>query len=112
MMDKVAGQRCDQFFVGCGIGGANVVYRVDDAASHEIAPHAVDERAREERILRAGEPVGEYDAAVDGGIERNGFSVERRRIERPQQARVPYVPPAFGADIDYAPLPLACFAFG
>src|SRR5260370_35964473 len=94
MMDKVAGQRCDQFFVGCGIGGANVVYRVDDAASHEIAPHAVDERAREERILRAGEPVGEYDAAVDGGLEPNGVYIVRRGIEGLLTAPCVYAPPS------------------
>ena len=50
----------------CGAlaGEAEVVRGGDEAFTEELEPHAIHEDAGGERVLRAGEPLGEFEAAA------------------------------------------------
>ena len=59
VLDQVGGERIEQLGVHWLVRGADVVDRVDDAAAHEVAPHAVRDRRREVGVVRGGQPVGQ-----------------------------------------------------
>src|SRR5262249_20763478 len=48
------------------------------AAAHQVAPEAVDEVLREQRIVLRGQPIGELAAAVELVVGR--FAAERLRL--------------------------------
>ncbi len=58
VLDKIGSQRIEQRRVNGGIGAANVVHGIDNAAIEKIAPETVDQTAREERVFRGSQPVG------------------------------------------------------
>ena len=81
---------------------ADVVDRVDEATSEEVAPHAVDDGAREPRILLRRHPLGEgrrvsagrtdhrpLERHRDGERDGGDFRVLHEPRERPARSRRP-----------------------
>src|SRR5207253_4574622 len=64
----------------------DVVDRLDQAAAHRVAPEAVDDVAREERIGRRRDPFAELDAAIDRVI--HWFAVEWPGLDEAAFARM------------------------
>ena len=68
--DEVLGERVHQGDVGRRIGRTQVVDRLDQAASQQVADVAIDDVLREEGVLLAGQPLGQWDAKIEGMFER------------------------------------------
>src|SRR5580765_7803441 len=62
--DKILRQRLGQCWVRRGVSGTEIIDGIDQAAAHEVDPDAVCLGASEERVVRAGEPGGEFVEAV------------------------------------------------
>ena len=71
-LDELRGQRVEQLGVGRRVGLAHVVFGVDDAAAEEVLPVAVDQRAGEERVVLARQPVRQRQprVLVGGHVQR------------------------------------------
>src|SRR6185369_5221036 len=64
MGHKIARDRLEQLGRVRRVRRAKIVHRVDESASQEIAPEAIDEGAREQWILLGGKPVGQRLTAI------------------------------------------------
>ena len=88
ILDEIFADGSEELFVGSGVGSADVIDGIDNSPPHEIGPNAIHDGPREIRVLGAGEPLRERNAAVFGGIERNGNAIERRGGKRAEQTRM------------------------
>ena len=75
--DEPAGQLIKQWRVGRRVAGPNVINRIDDAATMQVAPVAVDDALGEVGILRRRQPVGQADSRV--GVLLVEIAGERKR---------------------------------
>ena len=65
---EAARQVVEQFRMRRALAGrAEVVWRADDALAEKVLPNAVGHDAGRERVLRAGDPVGQFDPAALAG---------------------------------------------
>jgi hypothetical protein len=65
---EVLSEGIQQFGIGSGIAGADIVNGVNDSTSEEIAPVAVHNTLSEVWVFRCCEPLGQLRAATGGGI--------------------------------------------
>ena len=77
-LDKVLGQGVHQCDVGGGIGGTQVVDRLDQATAQQVTDVAIDNVPGKELVLFSGEPLGEWDTEIQGVLDR--FATQRRRL--------------------------------
>ena len=67
-------------------GHAEIVDGFDDSFAEEMMPDAIHDHPRSERILRAGEPLREFEPAalldVDGGLPRDSARRSGTRVAR------------------------------
>ena len=64
VVPEVLRQRFEQGAVGRRIGLPKIVGRIDQALAHQVGPDAVGLGAGEERIVRAGDPVGQEQQPI------------------------------------------------
>ena len=76
VLDEILGQRGEQLFVRSRVGGAHVIHRVDQAAAHEVGPHAVHYGPREVRVLWA------ESASWRNAARRSSGRIERQACRR------------------------------
>ena len=80
VLDEVLRQGVEQFGIDGGIGVAEIIDRIDDSASQEMLPDAIDLGAGEEGIVWPGDPVRQRPEAIGfRGKGRRGRSREARR---------------------------------
>src|SRR6266480_139798 len=85
---EIAGEPVEQFRVRRAITvEAEVVRRTDKASAEMIVPDAVDQDASRERIVRAGDPLGELEAALAFRRIRREAEIRRGRVHRGQAGR-------------------------
>ena len=77
-LDKVLGQGVHQCDVGGGIGGTQVVDRLDQATAQQVTDVAIDNVPGKELVLFSGEPLGEWDTEIQGVLDR--LAAQRRRL--------------------------------
>lgn len=77
--DETVGEEIEELGMsGCFAGGAEIVGRTDEASAEEPEPDAIDVNAGGERILRVGDPCGEFEsAALVGADGWRGWHVGR-----------------------------------
>ncbi len=80
--DKILGQGIQKLVVGRGVGIAEIVDRIDDAASHHMKPDAIDHAPREESVIGARNPICENLPAV---LYAGGCGLA---AQRPSEARL------------------------
>src|SRR5688500_17599052 len=97
-LGEFGSERLEQRRVRRRIGWTQIVHRLDQAATEEMLPHAVDNGASEKGIIRRSQPGSHWDAAVI-------TSVDRRRgrtkwLRRKGLARFRMIHFAASADVD------------
>ena len=78
-LHKFHRQRIEERRVAGRIAGADVVHRIDDAASEEIAPKPVHCGLRKVGIVGRGQPFGEGGAAILTGGNGRRFAIRNLR---------------------------------
>src|SRR2546430_16022328 len=82
---EIAGEPVEQFRVRRAITvEAEVVRRTDQATAEMIVPDTVDQDASREWIVRAGDPLGELEAALAFRCIRCEAKIRQRRLHRGQ----------------------------
>src|SRR5690349_2993631 len=76
MGDEIFRQSLQQGLVHWRIRGANIIYRLDDAATQEVAPDAIRNRACEEWVVLRGQPLDQRLTPL--GIAWNRWSAKAR----------------------------------
>src|SRR6185295_13001212 len=67
VVDEPIGEPVQEFRVsGCGTHEAEVAGGADEADAEVLLPDAVDDDARGQWVIRAGEPLGEAETATGG----------------------------------------------
>src|SRR4051794_14808293 len=76
MIDKVLGYSAKKLFVAGGVGLPKIILRFDQAAAHEVSPHAIDDGTSEEWVFRRRQPIGEITTAILA--RRGSLAIQRR----------------------------------
>src|SRR5262249_38627856 len=99
MRDEIRRERVQQRRMRGWIGWTQIVHRLDEAATEQVFPDAIDGGAREEWIVRRGKPRGKFDAAVM--IDFGGTLWGAEWFRRKRLARLRMIDFAPRADFDH-----------
>ena len=82
VFDEVGGEAFEQRLIDGGIRGSEVIDRFDEPAPHEVIPNAIDLGPREERVVRARDPVGQRIESILIVVHRRRRCPEKERPGR------------------------------
>ena len=81
LVDELPGQPVEQLGVRrAATEFSKITRRLDDAATEVAVPQAVHHHARGERVIRAGNPLGQRHAAAARGPALERVQPDRRRL--------------------------------
>ena len=85
VVDEIARERLQEFLIGRRIGGPDIIHRLDQTASHEVLPDAIDGDAGKKGIFTRSQPAGQDIAPVFVRIQGNRGRIQRLRRHRDQK---------------------------